>query len=125
MVIPFERMTGMSSIVSKDKVGDDECLNMVTEMKANGVSLTNFPSGFSPDSGKLQMVFRACVPTNVASLSRKGAAELSTQGSPGTSAGGLTLETILNQKTNLFRCHPDHETAATHPIPKQRGNIQP
>jgi len=105
MVIPSERMNGMSSIVSRDTVGGDECLNLVTEVKADGVWLTHGPAGFVPDSGTLRSAFQVCIPTNAASLSRKGSAEVSSlfrvKGTPGTPAESITLETSVSQKNEF------------------------
>lgn len=105
MIIPIEKMTGVGSIISKGNFGGEDCLNTVTEVNADGVSVKIGPAGYVPDSGSLQMTFRDCVPINPAAKSRKGGAEMSSQvrvtGIPGSPAAGLVLETIMKQKVEM------------------------
>ena len=110
MIIPVERMTGTSSIVSRDNFGGDECLNMLTEVKADGVSLKNGPAGFGAGQGTLQMVFRGCIPIRSGVISRKESGEVSTQyrlkGMPGSPAAGVTMDMTLNQKVDMVVLPP-------------------
>jgi len=105
MIIPMERTSGTSSIVSMDTIGGDQCLNMVTEVKADGVSLKNGPPGFGADRGTLRMAVREGIPTSTTAISRKAGAEINSQfqvkGIPGSPAEGITLETTVSQKLEM------------------------
>jgi hypothetical protein len=105
MIIPIERMTGVSSIVSKGNFGGDECLDLLTEVAADGVALKNGPAGFLPDQGTMEMTVRACVPINPAATSRKEGVVINAQyrlkGMPGTPAESIMLETSLKQRVEL------------------------
>jgi hypothetical protein len=106
LIIPIERMSGLSTISSKDIFGGDECLNMVTEVRADSVSLKLVPSGFVPDQGTLQMTIRACVPVNPSAGSRKEGGDILTvfrvKGIPGSPSAGITMEITLRQKVDLI-----------------------
>jgi hypothetical protein len=106
LVIPIERISGLSTISSKDIFGGDECLNMVSEVRADSVALKLVPSGFVPDLGTLQMTVRACVPIQSSAASRKETGELLTvfrvKGIPGSPSAGITMEILLNQKVDLI-----------------------
>jgi len=105
LVIPVDRMSGLSTIASKDIFGGDECLNMVTEVRADSVALKLVPSGFVPDLGTLQVTFRTCVPINPSAASRKEGADLLTvfrvKGIPGSPSAGISMEITLSQKVEL------------------------
>jgi len=105
LIIPVERISGLSTILSKDIFGGDECLNMVSEVRADTVALKLVPSGFVPDQGTLQLTVRACVPISLSAGSRKEGADLLTvfrvKGIPGSPSAGVTMEILLNQKVDL------------------------
>jgi len=99
------QQAGFDQSDTMDTIGGDQCMNMVTEVKADGVSLKNGPPGFGADRGSLHMAVRECIPTNTAAISRKAGAEINSQfqvkGIPGSPAEGITLETTVNQKLEM------------------------
>jgi hypothetical protein len=105
MIIPIEKMTGVTSIVSRGNFGGEDCLNMLGEVNADGVVLRMGPMGFVPAGGTMDMTFRACVPISPAGKSRKEGAVMSAlfsmKGAPGTEAESIVVETKLNQRIEI------------------------
>ena len=105
LIIPIERMTGAVSLVSKGSISGDECLNLLAEVKADGVAIKNAPEGFVPDRGKMDITLRTCIPISPAANSRKDGAVMNSQirlkGMPGTLIETVILEMTSNQRVEV------------------------
>jgi len=77
LIISEGHLSGTTSVIGKDKVGSADCLSLRGELKADGLSSKDFPSGVKVDEGKMRAVFRGCFPIERAGLSHSGGGDFS------------------------------------------------
>jgi hypothetical protein len=66
-----EHVKGRTELISKDRVGETDCLNVHADLIASGVGVKDLPAGATANDGTMQAAFDGCVPIGGTSL-RKG-----------------------------------------------------
>jgi hypothetical protein len=66
-----EHLKGKTELVSKDRVGEADCLKVRAELMASGVAMKDLPAGATLDEGTMQATFDGCVPI-AGTSARKG-----------------------------------------------------
>jgi hypothetical protein len=97
VIIPEGRLSGIVSLIGKDKVGSTDCLSLRGEMKADGLSSKKFPPSVKVEEAKLHASFRGCLPLDGAGLSHSAGADLTFVVLLARS-DGQKLEVALTQK---------------------------
>jgi hypothetical protein len=66
-----EHLKGKTELLSKDRVGEADCLTVRSELMASGVAMNDLPAGATLDEGTMQATLEGCVPI-AGTSARKG-----------------------------------------------------
>jgi hypothetical protein len=105
MIIPIDRISGSTTVIAKSSIDDHECLNIVGELKADGVKLVRTNPATTPELGTVEVNTNACNPISD-TIAQKANFEMKvyfqTKGKVGTPYEGLVLEVTSTQSNSLL-----------------------
>jgi hypothetical protein len=75
ITVPEGHLSGLVSLVAKDKVANIDCLSLRRELKADDLTLKDLRPGVTMDRASFQLIIRGCYPIEDSRLSYKEGGE--------------------------------------------------